>query len=409
MTEGKVTEDRKKCGLPGRATARTVHGAALCGVFLALLLVLLVRGTALCAHASDGARNMYRLYNPNSGEHFYTAAEEERDGLVRLGWRYEGIGWVAPRYSESPVYRLYNPNAGDHHYTMNADERDGLMRLGWRYEGIGWYSDDERRAPLYRQYNPNAVAGSHNYTASLAENNMLAARGWRPEGVGWYALRTASSVTRTSGYRTIKVAGRTYRFRSEVYFGESYARAGAEAAYADGTAPAGYMGVEARLYSSRSGSLLAASGPVFNRSPRESVTARTEGVVPDGYVYSWGKAYLYNGTRYLEYEASPVGNAVTESDWATEAAECGRNAAGETYGPAQAAGKLGGHVDLIAAVGRNGQPGYVRAEELSPAMTYEEVSEYLERQDGPRVIPLYDAEGRVIGEFVVDGSPGEPR
>ena len=41
--------------------------------------------------------NMYRLYNPNSGEHFYTASEYERDHLVSVGWTYERIGWVAPK------------------------------------------------------------------------------------------------------------------------------------------------------------------------------------------------------------------------------------------------------------------------------------------------------------------------
>ncbi|MCR5048812.1 MAG: hypothetical protein K6A37_07640 [Saccharofermentans sp.] len=36
---------------------------------------------------------MYRLYNPNSSEHFYTADEGERGYLINLGWDDEGIGW----------------------------------------------------------------------------------------------------------------------------------------------------------------------------------------------------------------------------------------------------------------------------------------------------------------------------
>lgn len=82
---------------------------------------------------------MWRLYNPNSGEHFYTGNTAERDHLVRVGWKCEGKGWTAPVKGD-PVYRLYNPNAGDHHYTLNSAERDMLVRAGWRYEGIGWYS-----------------------------------------------------------------------------------------------------------------------------------------------------------------------------------------------------------------------------------------------------------------------------
>ena len=137
---------------------------------------------------SSSMRKMYRMYNPNSGEHFYTADSYERDHLVSVGWRYEGIGWVAPATSGTPVYRLYNPNAGDHHYTTSAYERDHLVSVGWRYEGIGWYSDDAESVPVYRQYNPNARAGAHNFTTDIYENDHLVSVGWREEGIGWYAV-----------------------------------------------------------------------------------------------------------------------------------------------------------------------------------------------------------------------------
>lgn len=77
---------------------------------------------------------MYRLYNTNSGEHFYTKTLSERDHLRSVGWRYEGIGWQAPADGK-PVYRLYNPNAGDHHYTLNAGERDHLKKLAGVMKG----------------------------------------------------------------------------------------------------------------------------------------------------------------------------------------------------------------------------------------------------------------------------------
>ena len=38
---------------------------------------------------------MYRLYNPNSGEHFYTGSSSERDNLTAVGWRDEGTAWYA--------------------------------------------------------------------------------------------------------------------------------------------------------------------------------------------------------------------------------------------------------------------------------------------------------------------------
>ena len=71
----------------------------------------------------DFTKSMYRIYNPNSGEHFYTMSEGEKDHLVSLGWQYENIGWTAPLASTVPVYRLYNANGGEHHYTTSKVER----------------------------------------------------------------------------------------------------------------------------------------------------------------------------------------------------------------------------------------------------------------------------------------------
>ncbi|WP_429958630.1 C39 family peptidase [Enterococcus sp. AZ196] len=136
--------------------------------------------------AASSTIQLYRLYNPNSGEHFYTQTTGERDNLRKVGWRYEGIGWVAPA-SGNPVYRLYNPNAGDHHYTLNANERDHLKKKGWRYEGVSWYSP-KTGIPLYRLYNPNARTGTHHYTTTASERDHLKKVGWRYEGIAWYAV-----------------------------------------------------------------------------------------------------------------------------------------------------------------------------------------------------------------------------
>lgn len=127
---------------------------------------------------------MYRVYNPNSGEHFYTQNAAEKNNLVSKGWKYEGIGWNGPT-SGAPVYRLYNKNAGDHHYTLNANEKNNLVSKGWKYEGISWYSGGSKA--LHRLYNPNAKAGSHHYTLNTNEKNNLVKHGWKYEGLAWYA------------------------------------------------------------------------------------------------------------------------------------------------------------------------------------------------------------------------------
>ena len=144
-------------------------------------------GTKVAQFQIGDNQAMYRVYNPNSGEHFYTASTVERDHLIEVGWKNEDIGWYAPEKSNAPVFRLYNPNAGEHHFTMSAVERDALVKEGWNDEGIGWYSDEAQTVKVLRQYNPNAYANNHNYTTSQYEFDHNISLGWQDEGIAWYA------------------------------------------------------------------------------------------------------------------------------------------------------------------------------------------------------------------------------
>ncbi|MCH4013916.1 MAG: 5'-nucleotidase C-terminal domain-containing protein [Solobacterium sp.] len=144
--------------------------------------------TASPEPAEKTAVSMYRVYNPNSGEHFFTSAKTERDHLISLGWKDEGTGWKSPEKSDTPVYRLYNANGGEHHYTADAHEKEVLVSLGWKDEGIGWYSDEAKGTPVYRAYNPNEKANNHHYTANAAEDKYLIRIGWHDEGIAWYGL-----------------------------------------------------------------------------------------------------------------------------------------------------------------------------------------------------------------------------
>jgi endoglucanase len=185
-------------------------------VIVALLVAMLVVSSQSPRAAYAAAtQDMYRLYNPNSGEHFYTASTMERDSVVAAGWRYEGVGWVAPAASSIPVYRLYSGT--DHHYTMSATERDWLVAQGWRYEGIGWYSDEDKTVALYREFNPNVDpsaptnnSGSHNYTTNKYEHDHLVGVGWRDEGIAWYAReggRTLPPLASPSANGALRVRG----------------------------------------------------------------------------------------------------------------------------------------------------------------------------------------------------------
>ena len=168
--------------------------AVLTSLVMAVGVILAVPSIPAEA-ASAGRVPMYRLYNPNSGEHFYTADQIERGNLEGAGWEYEGIGWYAPKSSNTPVYRLYNPNAGDHHFTTSTAERQNCLDAGWEDENIGWYSDDEKSVPLYREYNPNAATGTHNYTSNKSEHDNLVSLGWDDEGIGWYGVTPPETDT----------------------------------------------------------------------------------------------------------------------------------------------------------------------------------------------------------------------
>lgn len=136
---------------------------------------------------------IYRVYNPNSGEHLHTMNAGERDYLIRLGWRNEGISMHVDGTGYD-LYRLYNPNSGEHFYTLTAKERDNLKRHGWRYEGIAWKTPKTGQ-PMYRVFNPNATgAGSHHYTMLVSERDHLIRVGWRNEGISWYTVGAAQPV-----------------------------------------------------------------------------------------------------------------------------------------------------------------------------------------------------------------------
>ncbi|WP_248922279.1 CotH kinase family protein [Olsenella intestinalis] len=139
-------------------------------------------------YEEDEVVDLYRLYNPYSGEHFYTASAYERDVLAAIGWNDEGLAWKVPTKRGDSVYRLYNPFAGDHHYTLSAYERDSLVKVGWNYEGVAWLSASFGRLPVWRLYNPYVSIGTHHYTISRFEYESVVRAGWNGEAIGFYAV-----------------------------------------------------------------------------------------------------------------------------------------------------------------------------------------------------------------------------
>ena len=138
---------------------------------------------------------VYRMYNPNTGEHFYTKNPQERDMLSGAGWDHEAgqneVAIEAEDPGANPVYRVYNPNSGLHHYTTNQAEANMLKSVGWDYEGFSFYAFDKgdtQGTPMYRAYCPFPDANGQNqhvYTTNRAEVDYLVGLGYHDEGTAW--------------------------------------------------------------------------------------------------------------------------------------------------------------------------------------------------------------------------------
>ncbi len=130
-----------------------------------------------------------RLYNPNSGEHLFTADENEIGVLMDAGWALEDLAWTSPDEG-APIYRLYNPNTKEHLYTMDENERVTLVNVHhWTDEGVKLHSDANQTTPVERLYNPNmAKVAAHLYTTDLNEAATLEGEGWTREGAKFYGL-----------------------------------------------------------------------------------------------------------------------------------------------------------------------------------------------------------------------------
>jgi hypothetical protein len=157
---------------------------------------------------------MYRLAHPEFGWHLFTTNAGEFNTLVDLGYRDETsnqTGFNVCRTQvegTSPLFRLYNPNNGAHYYTLNAGERQGLIFVGLRDEGIEGYihaNQEPGTIPIYRLY--NSETGRHLFTINNAECELVLASFpgiWTRHGIVGYAQFRSENVV----YRPVSSATR---------------------------------------------------------------------------------------------------------------------------------------------------------------------------------------------------------
>lgn len=184
-------------GGPGRTpTAGVTHTAPAAAQSFPITVSLDSLGTVSYAAQSiaaydqdDGLPVVFRLYNPHTNDHLYTASSIEAAAATTLGYQEEGVPFSAESGSDLlvDVQRLHNPDTGDHLYTTSTVERDALLTsdTGYRYEGVAFqaYAAPTEGATAVHRYYLDGAA-DHFYTTSLAEG---AASGYRYEGVAWYS------------------------------------------------------------------------------------------------------------------------------------------------------------------------------------------------------------------------------
>lgn len=114
---------------------------------------------------------VYRAYNQNTDDHFFTTNAAEFSYLVSIGLKDESTGHDTFAYTKTQadgtvaVHRLYNIANGGHYYTTNNSERDTLVALGWTFEkdeGFVFDSPTLCAREIFRLYNKNS--GHHLFT-----------------------------------------------------------------------------------------------------------------------------------------------------------------------------------------------------------------------------------------------------
>lgn len=63
--------------------------------------------------ASVQADTVYRLYNRNTGEHFYTKNTYERSSLIQNGWKYGSVSFYVNKAGPTPTTEM-RPISGNY-------------------------------------------------------------------------------------------------------------------------------------------------------------------------------------------------------------------------------------------------------------------------------------------------------
>lgn len=158
-------------------------------------LLDLVLGSTVAADTTYA--HVYRYFNTDNAQYFYTGSEEER-AYIPANFpqlRYEGEAFAAQDNwidGYIPVYRFANLITGGYFYTINPVERDIVLSdyTYLRYDSASFFAPNawgEGVEAVYRL--ANLSNGAYLYTADAQERSaVLAAGGWRDDGFAFLSL-----------------------------------------------------------------------------------------------------------------------------------------------------------------------------------------------------------------------------
>ncbi len=162
-------------------------------------------------------QRMYRAYNGNADQHVFTTSTFEFQAVTGYGLRDETSdqpGWAVaalPVAKSTPLYRLYNPNTGEHYYTTALGERDILVSVGWNFEKVEGQmfarQVSQSVLPIYRLY--NKVSGGHLFTESQQTRDAILAQFpgiWVENEILGYAFAVGADEVRSSAAASSSVA-----------------------------------------------------------------------------------------------------------------------------------------------------------------------------------------------------------
>lgn len=163
------------------AKSEAVKGGLSSSEYTALLDWLKEMQAAL---VEVGGTPLYRVYNPNDGDHYFTTDKDEPSKLVQLGWRAEGAPYkvVAAEIDESgtvtaakrhhafgtAIWSAYNPYTGEY---LLAEE------------DVKFFTMQNGSQDVVRVYNPYTTGPAHLYT-DADEAAGLTLLGWRLDNDG---------------------------------------------------------------------------------------------------------------------------------------------------------------------------------------------------------------------------------